>query len=134
MRGSPLTRATSPDGRWAYTLYDGAGMAPFVHALDLTRGAARCIDLDALAGRPDLGALRLGVSAGGGTITVLKGARPLERIDARTFRVTEPAAPAPPPRGGGLPWGLVAAAVAALVVAAGVASVALRRRRRLVVA
>ena len=27
MRGSPITRAASPDGRWAYTLYDGAGDA-----------------------------------------------------------------------------------------------------------
>jgi len=27
MGGSPLTRATSPNGRWAYTLYDGAGSA-----------------------------------------------------------------------------------------------------------
>src|SRR6266508_2701124 len=34
MRGSPLTRASSPDGRWAYTLYDGAGQTPFIHALD----------------------------------------------------------------------------------------------------
>jgi hypothetical protein len=25
MRGSPITRTTSADGRWAYTLYDGAG-------------------------------------------------------------------------------------------------------------
>ena len=29
MRGSPLTRTTSADGRFAYTLYDGAGAAPF---------------------------------------------------------------------------------------------------------
>ena len=34
MRGNPLSRAVSPDGRWAYTLYDGAGGTPFVHALD----------------------------------------------------------------------------------------------------
>src|SRR2546421_11649368 len=39
MRGYPLTRATSPDGRWAYTLYDGAGTHPFVHALDTATGA-----------------------------------------------------------------------------------------------
>jgi len=25
MRGFPITRSTSRDGRWAYTLYDGAG-------------------------------------------------------------------------------------------------------------
>ena len=47
MRGQPLTRATSPDGRWAYTLYDGAGKEPFIHALDTSTRSARCIDLDA---------------------------------------------------------------------------------------
>ena len=39
--------ATSPDGRWAYTLYDGAGRHPFVHALDTVGRTAACIDLDA---------------------------------------------------------------------------------------
>ena len=34
MRGNPISRALSPDGRWAYTLYDGGGGTPFVHALD----------------------------------------------------------------------------------------------------
>ena len=58
MRGSPLTRASSPDGRWAYTLYDGAGGTPFIHALDTTRRTARCIDLDTLTGT-DLSQLRL---------------------------------------------------------------------------
>src|SRR5215207_3380167 len=29
MRGLPITRTPSPDGRWAYTLYDGAGSHPF---------------------------------------------------------------------------------------------------------
>src|SRR3954451_7371431 len=34
MRGYPMTRLPSSDGRWAYTLYDGGGKEPFVHALD----------------------------------------------------------------------------------------------------
>jgi hypothetical protein len=57
MRGSPLTRTTSPDGRWAYTLYDGAGNTPFVHALDTSKREARCIDLPMLAGRLGVGPL-----------------------------------------------------------------------------
>lgn len=44
MRGLPAARATSRDGRWAYTLYQG-GDHPFVHALDTVRRAAACIDL-----------------------------------------------------------------------------------------
>jgi len=51
MRGLPLSRTTSPDGRWAYTLYDRQGKAPFIHALDTMGRTARCIDLAALAGR-----------------------------------------------------------------------------------
>jgi len=44
MRGFPVTRSTTADGRWAYTLYDGEG-EPFVHALDTVERAAFCIDL-----------------------------------------------------------------------------------------
>jgi hypothetical protein len=58
MRGSPITRVVSTDGRWAYTLYDGAGGTPFVHALDTRMLRAHCIDLSMLAGRNDLWSLR----------------------------------------------------------------------------
>ncbi len=44
MQGLPMTRATSADGRLAYTLYSAE--EPFIHALDTVRGsAAVCIDL-----------------------------------------------------------------------------------------
>ena len=59
MRGYPVTRLDGPGGRWAYTLYDGAGGHPFVHALDTVEQTAVCIDLDGLTGRKDLQALRL---------------------------------------------------------------------------
>jgi hypothetical protein len=45
MRGRPITRATSSDGAWAYTLYQRGQARPFIHALDTTRNAAVCIDL-----------------------------------------------------------------------------------------
>jgi hypothetical protein len=51
MRGYPMTRATSPDGQWEYTLYDGGGKKPFVHALNTADATALCIDLPALDGR-----------------------------------------------------------------------------------
>jgi hypothetical protein len=62
MNGHPLTRATSSEGRWAYTLYEGAEH-PFVHALDTARRDARCIDLDWLTGRKGLRALRFALRA-----------------------------------------------------------------------
>jgi hypothetical protein len=45
MAGSPIDRATTADGRWAYTLYARQGDAPFVHALDTVKREAYCIDL-----------------------------------------------------------------------------------------
>jgi hypothetical protein len=48
MQGRPLSRATSPDGRWAYTLYDGDEEEMFIHALDTVEGRAVCIDLPQL--------------------------------------------------------------------------------------
>jgi hypothetical protein len=83
MRGNPLARVSSRDGRWAYTLYDGAGGTPFVHALDTTRRSARCIDLDLLAGRQDLWQMHLRLSADGTRLAVGKAAA----IDLTSFRV-----------------------------------------------
>jgi hypothetical protein len=121
MRGNPITRVTSRDGRWAYTLYDGAGATPFVHALDTEGRRARCIDLDRLAGRPDLWRLRLALSADGTELRVGRAAA----IDLRTFRVAPIAAAArpdePSPR---WPW----VAVAALALAVLTAAVVARRR------
>jgi hypothetical protein len=45
MTGSPVTRAMSPGGRWAYTLYAHADGTAFFHALDTVRLAAVCVDL-----------------------------------------------------------------------------------------
>jgi hypothetical protein len=50
MRGYPMTRATSPDGNWEYTLYDGLGK-PFVHALNTADSTALCVDLPMLENR-----------------------------------------------------------------------------------
>ena len=75
MRGQPLSRAMSPDGRWAYTLYDGNGKTPFVHALDTSRATARCIDLDALGGAENLWRLRLSIRGGGKQLAVRDGSQ-----------------------------------------------------------
>jgi hypothetical protein len=58
MRGNPLSRVGSSDGRWAYTLYDGDGH-PFVHALDTARLQARCIDVAAFPADSDWWGARL---------------------------------------------------------------------------
>jgi hypothetical protein len=44
MQGSPISRVTSRDGSWAYTLYGGSDKT-FIHALDTMHAGAVCIDL-----------------------------------------------------------------------------------------
>lgn len=130
MNGLPVTRASSSDGRWAYTLYDGAEH-PFIHALDTERRRAVCVDLLSLAGRRGgLWGLRLEVDPAAGTpLTVESGSRVLASVDTRTWRVTEPggrrrAARRSAAAGDWTPWLLAGAAGAALLLLT-----AARRRR-----
>ena len=110
MRGNPLTRVTSPNGRIAYTLYDGGGH-PFVHALDTAASTARCIDLDGLPVKA-LWALRLRLANQGHVLNVDLGTKSLASLDTRTWQ--------PSARAGGFRWwwlALVLAAVSAIAVA-----------------
>ncbi|HSE81692.1 MAG TPA: hypothetical protein VLA87_08350 [Gaiellaceae bacterium] len=95
MRGMPITRGASPDGRWAYTLYDGAGQHPFIHALDTVGRTARCIDLHGLTGLDRLNELRLELSPDGGSLSVVHPAleQPHAVVDTKTWQVREPKAP-----------------------------------------
>ena len=126
MRGNPITRVTSPDGRWAYTLYDGAGKTPFIHALDTVGYDAHCIDLDALAGNTNLPNLRLRLR--NGRLSVTLGTSPVLTVDRKTFVVSEPRAAAAP-RGDGLPWLPIGAAGFGVVLFLGAVSVLVRRHR-----
>jgi hypothetical protein len=126
MHGSPITRVTSPNGRWAYTLYDGGGSKPFVHALDTVGRQARCIDLDSLAGNPNLSNMRLRLDDG--TLTVTSGSKAVLAVDTATFRVGKPEATS----GGGdgvSPWIPVGGVGLAILVALAGLSLFVRRRR-----
>jgi hypothetical protein len=131
MRGNPLSRAASPDGRWAYTLYDGAGGTPFVHALDTSGRTARCIDLDALAGSAYLARLRLRLDASG-SLRIRDGDETELIVDPTTYRVRPPAKASAEPvarhDSGG--WPLAGWAALGAFVASGSLVLARRRRRR----
>ena len=141
MRGTPITRAASPDGRWAYTLYDGAGKHPFIHALDTTGRTARCIDLHGLTGLELLFEMRLEPSPDGGALSVAHPAyeRPHAVVDLQTWKVSEPKAsdqqPPPPSTAtpaeaeDGAPTALIAGAAAFVFVLLLVLLRLLRRRR-----
>jgi hypothetical protein len=123
MNGLPVTRVTSPDGRWAYTLYDSAEH-PFIHALDTVRRRAVCVDLLSLAGRKGgLWGLRLEVGPAGGTpLTVEFGSKVLASVDTRTFRVGVPGRRAHAEESHGTPWLLAGAGGVAVLLVAGAAA------------
>ena len=130
MRGSPITRSLSEDGRWAYTLYDGAGGTPFVHALDTSKRRARCIDLPMLSGYTKLWQVRITASGDGGTLRLGPPGSPLvANIETADFRVSAPAAEATSASAAGRPW-LVLAGVALGLLTAFAAGAAIRRRFR----
>lgn len=134
MGGIPLTRAWSPDRRWAYTLYERPGDASFIHALDTSGRTARCIDLEGLAGREDLADLRLDAAPGRGTLTVRTDREAVALVNTRTFEAMQPAGPSTERRADvrderAFPWTLAAAPLAGFGLAL-LAVVALRLRRR----
>jgi hypothetical protein len=115
MEGLPLSRAMSPDGRWAYTLYDGNGKGKgkesFLHALDTVAGRAVCVELPQLTDLPRrfYYLLQLQMRDGGQQLVLLrrrpgpKPTRPMLSIDTRSFEVHRPAAVATASSGIG-PW------------------------------
>ncbi len=126
MRGSPITRLMSADGHWAYTLYDGAGGTPFVHALDTTTLRAHCIDLPMLAGRSDLWSLRFTL-AGNRVLRVGNLGTALANVDLTTFAAHVPVTSRPSRL---RPWLLLAGALVAIVTALATAALLARRRVR----
>jgi hypothetical protein len=120
MTGSPLTRVTSPDGRWAYTLYEAAPR-PFIHALDTLGLRARCIDLPA---GTDANAASLRLDGPAGRLFVTVRGRRVATIDTATLtpaRSSSATAPGPLP---------ILALVLAVIAALATATRASRRAKR----
>ncbi len=131
MAGFPITRQTTVDGRWAYTLYDGSGKEPFLHALDTVNGEAHCIDLELLAGRQDLYDLRLGLGPGDSGLAVLDGAEKLTVIDTSDFEpvAAKTVTPDAVENSSGFRWPLAVLSAAGVFLLAGAALVLWRPRR-----
>ena len=121
MRGNPLSRVMSPDGRIAYTLYDGGGH-PFVHALDTAASTARCIDLEGIPAKMNLWTFRLHLASGGRVLTVDHGTTTFASLDTRTWE--------PPATPSSMRWWPLALGLALVVLLASAAAVVLRRRPR----
>jgi len=133
MRGLPVTRATSPDGRWEYTLYNGGGGRgdeAFIHSLDTERGISHCVDLPMVSGAE---AWRIGLELtdDGGALNATRGGETLAKLNTETFALTEPLGPelTVAPEGGGRPSGLAIGAIAVGIVLLVGTALGLRRRR-----
>jgi hypothetical protein len=130
MYGIPVSRVSSRDGRWHYTLYE-ARKHPFVHALDTVGRTAVCIDIE--GGVKSVWDATL--SPRGPRLDVVdQSGRTLAEIDTRTHEVVwerppaEPAKAKPKPKAdraqapepdAGTSWLPIAAPIAALLLLAG---------------
>ena len=89
MQGWAISRATTADGRWDYTLYANPGGYPFIHALDTVRGVAHCIGLPWTAVQDPVYNFSLALK---GTSLAVKwqDGRTWRRVDTRSWRITKP--------------------------------------------
>jgi len=92
MEGFAVTRATSADGRWVYTLFMRPGGYPFVHALDTVKGAAHCIGLPWRAGKQDaLLNMRMTLANGEDALVFhWKSGKQWLSVDTATWKITHP--------------------------------------------
>jgi hypothetical protein len=129
MRGFPVTRESSPDGRFAYTLYSGSEK-PFIHALDTVGKTAKCIDIPPI---PNLDPAQARLRLDGRRLTVFASGVPMAVVDTVTRRVTQPQPSAPRHithhSSGGPSVPLIAAAAALALLVLLLAGRRLRRSR-----
>jgi hypothetical protein len=98
MQGDALTRTTSQDGRWVYTLFDNYGGYPFIHALDTVRGVAHCIGIPWKSTTDQNGLMNVRLTLHGTRLAVhWQSGRAWLNVDTKSWRVTRAT-------GGGFPW------------------------------
>jgi hypothetical protein len=133
MNGTAVTRVTTADGAWAYTLYDQGRGRMFVHALDTVRGVAHCVDLPRMSG---MAGMQMTLSPDRSRLDVMRAGGRFVSIDTGSFVVSRPSgaasasivtrSPASQPASGGSGVWLAAGAVA--LAMAGALALAVRRR------
>lgn len=134
MRGNPLSRVSSADGRWDYTLYDGGNGHPFVHALDTARLQARCLDVATFPANANYLSARLRLT--GQRLMVVLGGATLSEIDTRSLVVLARArsssrTPTRPRKADArAPFGTLVLPIAAAVLLLAGAGTVVRRRFR----
>jgi len=121
MAGYAMTRTTSANGRWVYTLYQKPSGMPFIHALDTVHGVAYCIDLPA---NKSLYNIALSLGNDDRTLAVhWRSGRPWLNVAVGSWEVS-------PAGTGGFPWAWVGVGVVAVLALLAAGAVLLVRRRR----
>jgi hypothetical protein len=88
MRGFPVSRATSSDGGWVYTLYGKPDGTAFVHALDAKHRAAFCVNLPWRRAQNAIGLVKLSLLGGDKQLLLRQpGFGRLAIVDTASFRV-----------------------------------------------
>jgi hypothetical protein len=124
MSGYPVSRATSGDGRWDYTLYAKPTGGAFVHALDTVRAVAHCI---ALPANSRIYSVSLSLLAGGRTLAAdLPHGRRWLNVSVGSWRVSRPA---PATARAGSPWAWIGAGIGGALALLAAGALLLRRRR-----
>jgi hypothetical protein len=119
MAGTAMTRTTSVDGRWVYTLYQKPNGEPFIHALDTVRAAAYCVDLPENKG---LYNIALSLRNGGRTLAVhWRSGRPWLNVATGTWSISYPST--------GFPWEWVGSGFGGGLSLVAAGALLLRRRR-----
>src|SRR2546423_9958757 len=122
MAGYAMTRTTSADGRWGYTLYQKPSGEPFVHALDTVAAAAYCIDLPSLSSASGLYNVVLSLRNHDRTLAAhWRSGRPWLNIAVGSWDVSYPSS--------GFPWTWVGAGLGGGLALLAAGALLLRRRR-----
>jgi hypothetical protein len=87
MAGYPVTRTTSGDGGWAYTLYGRDEEPAFVHALGTSDRIAVCIDLPWTVSRTALMHVRMAMSSDGTELVLRDRAGKVAVVDMGNYKV-----------------------------------------------
>jgi hypothetical protein len=88
MQGLPVTRISSADGRWVYTLYANPGGYAFVHALDTVGRSAHCVGIPWKGSTDRHWAMRLTLRGDGKLgVNWQDTGRPYVAIDLSTWKV-----------------------------------------------
>jgi len=126
MEGFALTRTTSDDGRWVYTLFMNPGGYPFVHALDTVNHSAHCIGLPWQGGgQGALDAMRMTLVHRGTALSLRwKSGRPWLTVNTATWGITHP-------HSASFAWGWTIGGLGgAILLALGAVAVVVTLRRR----